>query len=42
MIVVRKGKRFNVSDPSKKDKPITTKHKGKSFDNLTAKDEMSC
>lgn len=38
MIVTNKGKKFNVSDPSKKDKPITTKHKGKAFDNLTAKE----
>lgn len=39
MNVVKTGKRFRVSYQSKSEKPITGKHKGKSFDSLNAKDK---
>lgn len=37
--VTKQGKRFKVTDLSKSEKPITEKHKGKSFDTLSQKDK---
>lgn len=39
MNVIREGKRFKVTDPSKSEKPITEKHRGKAFDTLSQKDK---
>lgn len=42
MNVTKTGKRFNVTDDNKAEKPILQKHKGKKFTDLTQveKDEL--
>jgi len=39
MNVIIDGKRFKVTYPSKSEKPITEKHRGKAFDTLSQKDK---
>lgn len=39
MKIIKTGKRIKVTDLSKSEKPITEKHKSKSFDALSQKDK---